>query len=101
MVAELNTHPLGVGTSVSRYTSKAIQALSSIEGLRIQITPMSTVMEAENIDLILEGVRRVHQALIESGVQRISTILVIDDRRDKLRRMEDMVSSVSKAMENI
>ena len=89
VVAEFSIHPIGAGTSVGRYVKEAVRALSKIPGLTFDVTPMSSVLEAENIGTILEAVEVSHRALRSMGAQRISSSLRIDERLDKRRVMSD------------
>lgn len=89
MVAEFSIHPIGSGTSVGRYVREAVRALSKIPGLTFDVTPMSSVLEAENIGTILEAVQVAHRALRSMGAKRISSSLRIDERIDKRRVMSD------------
>ncbi len=89
MIAEFSVHPIGSGTSVGRYVKAAVRALSKIPGLTFEVTPMSSVLEAENIGIILEAVEASHRALRTMGAKRISSSLRIDERLDKRRMMSD------------
>ena len=89
VVAEFSIHPIGSGTSVGRYVKEAVRALSKIPGLAFDVTPMSSVLEAENIDTILEAVQVSHLALRSMGAKRISSSLRVDERLDKRRVMSD------------
>ena len=89
VVAEYSIHPIGSGTSVGRYVKEAVRALSKIPGLTFDVTPMSSVLEAENIETILEAVQVSHRALRSMGAKRISSSLRIDERLDKRRVMSD------------
>jgi uncharacterized protein (TIGR00106 family) len=89
VIAELSIHPIGAGTSVGRFVRAAVRALSKIPGLTFDITPMSSVLEAENIGTILEAVEASHHALRSMGAKRISSSLRIDERLDKRRMMSD------------
>jgi uncharacterized protein (TIGR00106 family) len=89
VIAEYSVHPIGSGTSVGRYVKAAVRALSKIPGLTFEVTPMSSVLEAENIGTILEAVEASHRALRTMGAKRISSSLRIDERLDKPRIMSD------------
>ena len=93
-IAEFSIHPIGTGTSVGRYVRQALQAISKIEGLEHQVTPMATILEAQDVHTILKAVEASHQALRSMGAKRISSILRIDERLDKPRRMKDKTESV-------
>jgi uncharacterized protein (TIGR00106 family) len=89
VIAEFSIHPIGAGTSVGRFVKAAVRALSKIPGLTFDVTPMSSVLEAENIGTILEAVEASHHALRSMGAKRISSSLRIDERLDKRRTMSD------------
>ena len=93
-IAEFSIHPIGTGTSVSRYVKRALQAISKIEGLESQVTPMATILEAQDIHTLLKAVEVSHSALRSMGAKRISSILRIDERLDKPRTMKDKTKSV-------
>ena len=65
--------------------------MSKIPGLTFDVTPMSSVLEAENIGTILEAVEVSHRALRSMGAKRISSSLRVDERLDKRRRMSDKI----------
>jgi uncharacterized protein (TIGR00106 family) len=88
-IAEFSIHPIGTGTSVSRYVKRALQAISKIAGLEYQVTPMATILEAQDVHTILKAVEASHSALRAMGAKRISSILRIDERLDKPRTMKD------------
>lgn len=95
VIAEFSIHPIGVGTSLSKYVNEAVKAISRVEGIRYQINPMSTVLEADDLSTILKAVEEAHRAVFQAGAKRVDFILRVDDRRDKVRVMEDKVRSIS------
>ncbi len=94
IIAEFSIHPIGSGTSVGRYVKAAVKALSKLPTLRFRVTPMSTILEAEDMYTILDAVIVAHQTLRSMGAKRISSMLRIDERLDKPRTMEDKIHSV-------
>ena len=95
-IAEFSIHPIGTGTSVSRYVKRAIQAISKTDGLEYQVTPMATILEAPDLSIILKAVEASHAALRSMGAKRISSTLRIDERLDKAREMNDKTESVTR-----
>ncbi len=89
MIAEFSIHPIGIGTSVGRYVKAAVKAMSEIPGLTLDISPMSSLLEAESIGTILRAVEVSHRVLRSMGAKRISSTLRIDQRLDKRRMMSD------------
>ncbi len=96
-IAEIIVTPLGTGSpSLSKYVAK-VERIIRESGLKCQLTPMSTIVEG-NLDEILDLVKRVHNALFEEGVLRVSTTVRIDERRDKLQTMEQKVRAVEEKL---
>ncbi len=95
VIAELVVAPFGVGTSLSSYVKESVKELDKFPGIRVIHTPMSSIIEADSLDQILEATKAAHEKMFETGAERVSTLLRIDDRRDKPRRMEDKVASLS------
>ncbi len=93
VIAEFSIHPVGEGTSVSRYVRVALAELRKAKGLRLQVTPMATIIEAARMSDILTAVGAAHEALFSLGAKRVDFTLRVDDRRDKERRMEDKVKA--------
>lgn len=95
IIAELSTFPVGEGTSLSKFVKKAVQEIEKYQGVRVVHHPMGTVIEADNIDQILEITKLAHEAIFSAGAQRVLTQLKIDDRKDKSRKMEDKLKAIS------
>ncbi len=97
VIVQFSTSPVGVGVGVSSYVAEALREVKS-SGLRFQLTPMSTILEADSVEEALGVVLRAHEALFRAGAKRVVTDIKIDDRRDKPRRMEDKVEEVIKQL---
>ncbi len=94
VIAEIVVVPLGVGTSLSRYVKESVKELDAFPGVRVVHTPMSSIVEADTVEQVLEATRVAHEAMFRAGAERVSTLLRIDDRRDRPRRMEDKVRAI-------
>ena len=85
--------PLGTATtSLSRYVA-GVERILLESGLTHQLTAMGTIVEGD-LDAILAVVRRMHEAPFTEGAQRVSTLIKVDDRRDKDHTIEGKVRSV-------
>jgi uncharacterized protein (TIGR00106 family) len=85
--------PLGTGsTSISAYVA-GVERLLRDTGLTHQLTAMGTIIEGD-LDEILRVVRAMHEAPFAAGAARVSTLIKIDDRRDKASTMTGKVRSV-------
>ncbi len=93
IIAEVTLTPLGEGTSVSKYVKKAFEAIRAC-GLKIELTPMSTVIEADKFEDIFEAVIKGEKAMIESGAKRIIIDIKIDHRLDKDATMEKKKNAI-------
>lgn len=92
-VAEITVIPSGVGPSVSAYVAKAGRIIARHSGVKSQLTPMGTILEGD-LDDLLAIVKDVHSGMFGDGVERVYTIVRIDERRDKPLTMEGKVRSV-------
>ena len=102
VIAYFTIAPLGIkSTSIGSYVAAAIAAMNEVNGLNCQITPMGTVIEADNLEPILEAVKVAHEAIVAKGILRVESTLIIDDRRDKPRTMKDKVDTVKKYMKQL
>ena len=93
VIAQITTFPLDKGISVSRYVKKALEVLEK-SGYRYEVGPMSTSVEGNSVEELLVLFGEMHRAIAEAGSKRIITLINIDDRRDKERRMGDKVKAV-------
>jgi len=81
-VVEISVAPLGTGTpGVSGYVAACV-AIVAASGLEYQLTPMGTVIEGD-LDVILPVLRKMHEVPFDKGAERVSTLIKIDDRRDR------------------
>lgn len=97
VIAEITVVPLGTGSpSISRYVAEAVKALDD-SGIRYTLTPMGTVLEG-TLEEILEAVRMLHRLPFNKGAARVSTRLVIDERRDKEASAEGKIKSVEEKL---
>ncbi len=94
LIAELVIAPFGVGTSLSKYVRASVEEINRFSGIRVVHTPMSSIIEADSLDQVLEVTKAAHERMFAAGAKRVSTLLRIDDRRDKPRKMEDKVNAI-------
>ncbi len=93
-VVEVSIVPLGTKTpSVSKYIAQAVKILQGEEGIKYEITAMGTIIEGD-LGRLLSLVRKMHEAIFDSGVMRVVTTVKIDERRDKASTISSKVESV-------
>ncbi|EAX47026.1 protein of unknown function DUF77 [Thermosinus carboxydivorans Nor1] len=96
-IVEVTIAPLGVGTSISQYVAACHKVLEQAKDLKYQLTPMATVIEGD-LDRIMEVIRQMHEVPFEAGAQRVSTLIRIDDRRDKELTMAGKIKAVQEKL---
>ncbi|EGO63904.1 MTH1187 family thiamine-binding protein [Acetonema longum] len=93
-VVEVTIAPLGTATpSISKYVASCHKVLAEARDLKYQLTPMATVIEGD-LNRILEVISKMHEVPFADGAQRVSTLIRIDDRRDKELTMAGKVQAV-------
>lgn len=91
-IAAVSISPVGTGeVSVGRYVAAALSVLE--EGLKYRLDPMFTTIEGD-LDHIFAAIRKMQEAVFAEGAVRVSTVIKIDNRRDRQVSMEDKVRSV-------
>jgi uncharacterized protein (TIGR00106 family) len=94
-IAELKVVPLGTqSASLSKYVAAVISVLKQAKGITYQVTPMATIVQGP-LSRVLELAQAMHEVPFTMGVNRVSTSISIDDRRDNLITMESKVKAVS------
>ncbi len=89
--------PLGTGTpSVSKYVAGVERILRGTK-LKHQLTAMGTIVEGD-LDEILRVVREMHEHPFTQGAVRVSTLVKIDDRRDKVHTIDGKMRSVEEKL---
>ena len=98
-MAEITVAPLGTQSpSVSKYVADCHRVLMNTPGIKYQLTPMGTIIEAD-LDKLFEVMRLLHEVPFSSGAQRVTTIIRIDDRRDKEITLEGKVKAVEERLQ--
>ena len=92
-IAAVSISPVGLGVSVSRHVAAALRVARAQDRVRWRLDPMFTTLEGE-LEEVLALVARMQEAVFAAGALRVSTVLKIDDRRDRPVRMEEKVRSV-------
>jgi len=100
VVVEFSIIPLGAGVSVSKVLAPAIKTLKDL-GVEYRVTPMCTIFEATNISEAFKIIREAHEAVFRDNVERVVTIIKVDDRRDVERGMEEKVKSLMEAVKEV
>ncbi len=85
--------------SVSKYIIEAVKVLRD-EGLEPIVTPDTTVVSLKSLDDIGMLLSKMHERLRNMGVQRIVSIVMVDDRVDMpLRDPLETAKKVEKGLQ--
>ena len=95
IIAELSIFPTSEGTSVSRFVKEAIKIIEA-SGLKHETGGMSTTIEAPDLEILFDVIKKCHEALVKMDVQRIHIDLRVDHRLDKNATIESKLKSLDK-----
>lgn len=92
-IVAVSIAPVGEGVSVSRHVAAALAVVRAQDRVRHRLDPMFTTLEGD-LGECLALVQRMQDAVFDAGAQRVSTVIKIDERRDKSAPMEEKVREV-------
>lgn len=95
MLAQITITPVGSGEETKELTAKALTIIKNSE-LDYQLTSMGTIIEGE-WDEIIALAKKCHDELKEYA-DRLSTNILIDDRKDLNNRLKGNVLDVEYAL---
>ena len=96
-IVAVSIAPIGRGESVGRYVAEALAVVRAQDRVRHRLDPMFTTLEGE-LPEIFELVLRMQEAVFAAGAARVSTVIKVDERRDKPVRMEEKVDEVERRL---
>jgi uncharacterized protein (TIGR00106 family) len=86
--------PKTPGTTVSDVVAACLKVLNDFPELTWELTPMSTQIEGPT-DAIFAALQKMHSTPFGLGIQRVYTVITIDERRDKVQTLKSKVESVT------
>jgi uncharacterized protein (TIGR00106 family) len=96
-VVFVSVAPLGTATTSLSPWVAGVEAVLRESGLKHQLTAMGTIIEGD-LDAILPVLRKMHEHPFTEGAVRVSTLVKIDDRRDRPHTIEGKVRSVEEKL---
>ena len=82
------------GAGAGEYVAEMHRRLAAQDRVRYRLHAMGTELEGSTAD-ILDVVRELHAVPFDMGVERVYTVLKLDERRDRPdQTLDDKVSSV-------
>ncbi len=93
-IVAVSITPVGTGApGVSAYVAACERVLQAAPDVRHELGPMFTTIEGD-LGRIFALVREMQEVVFASGALRVSTVIKIDERRDKRASMQAKVRSV-------
>lgn len=97
--AEVSVHPAGEA-SMGFFVARAVEAAEGVEGLRCQVSPMGTLLEAERLETVLDAVEKMVSAVRALGAERVGAHVKLDCMYARDSTLEDKVSSVRRHLDS-
>ena len=91
-IMEITVMPKTKTVSVSSYIAQIIQYLKD-SGIKYTLTAMSTIIEGSS-EYLFNIAYKMHNIPLESGLDRVYTIIKIDDRKDKDLTQKGKINAV-------
>lgn len=98
-IVAVSISPIGGGVSVSRFVAAALDVVQGQERIRFRLDPMFTTLEGD-LSEIYGLISDMQEAVFAAGAVRVSTVIRIDDRRDRRVSMEEKVKSAIEQTKN-
>ena len=98
-IVAVSISPVGNGVSVSRFVAAALAVVNAQERIRYRLDPMFTTLEGDLNEIYLL-IGDMQEAVFAAGAERVSTVIKIDDRRDRAVSMEEKVETVVGLLKN-
>jgi len=96
-IVAVSIAPIGAETSVGRYVAEALRVARAQDRVAVELGAMFTTLEGE-LDEVLALIQRMQEAVFAAGAQRVSTVIKIDERRDRQARARDKVRVVEERL---
>jgi len=98
-IVAVSISPVGEGVSVSRFVAAALDVVHAQQRVRFRLDPMFTTLEGD-LSEIYSLIGDMQEAVFAAGAQRVSTVIKVDDRRDRAASMEQKVDAVVALLDN-
>lgn len=97
-IVAVSIAPIGAGTSVGPYVAEALRVARAQDRVGVELGAMFTTLEGD-LGEILALVQRMQEAVFAAGAERVSTVVKIDERRDREAQARDKVRAVERLLE--
>jgi uncharacterized protein (TIGR00106 family) len=97
-IVAVSIAPVGEGVSVGPWVAEALRVARAQDRVRVELGPMFTTLEGDLAD-VFDLIRAMQEAVFAHGARRVSTVIKVDERRDREVRSEDKVRAVETLLE--
>lgn len=95
ITADFGIVPIGNNeNNITEYVKVAVESIKN-SGLNYELTGMGTQIEAENLKELYSAITDAQEEVFKLGINRVYTVIKIDDRRDKNRTLQDKIKTVN------
>lgn len=98
-IVAVSIAPIGAGTSVGHFVAEALRVARAQSRVAVELGPMFTTLEGD-LGEIFEVVQRMQEAVFAAGAERVSTVVKIDERRDRTASASDKVRVVEALLDD-
>lgn len=81
-IVAVSIAPIGESTSVGRFVAEALRVARAQDRVTVELGPMFTTLEGD-LGEVFELIQRMQEAVFTAGAERVSTVVKIDERRDR------------------
>jgi len=93
-IVDISVVPVGTPTaSLSGYVARAVEIVKQEKDIKYELTAMGTIIEGD-FDRLMALVSQIHRSVLDAGVDRVVTVVKIDERRDKESTISGKIESV-------
>jgi uncharacterized protein (TIGR00106 family) len=96
-IVAVSISPVGEGPSVGRFVAAALEVLRGQSRVRWRLDPMFTTLEGE-LGEVFRLIQAMQEAVFAAGARRVSSVIKVDERRDRAVSMEEKLRSVEERL---
>jgi uncharacterized protein (TIGR00106 family) len=97
-IVAVSIAPIGTGTSVGDAVAEAIRVARAQSRVKVELGAMFTTLEGE-LGEVFALIEAMQEAVFAAGAERVSTVVKIDDRRDRAVSAAQKVERVERRLE--
>ncbi len=97
-IVAVSIAPIGAGVSVGDHVAEALRVARAQSRVRVELGAMFTTLEGELGD-VFALIQSMQEAVFAAGAERVSTVVKIDERRDRAVSAADKVQRVEDLLE--